>query len=62
MVRPGRCLAQIEVGALPHDEAAHWLGTAENLPSSGATLAELFALRDGVAGPSGPPETTGLYL
>ncbi|WP_433256185.1 DUF5925 domain-containing protein [Streptosporangium sp. CA-135522] len=63
VVRPGRCLAQIEVGALPHDEAAGWLGTAEGVPSSGATLAELFALRDGVADrPVLAPENTGLYL
>ncbi|GAA3430153.1 DUF5925 domain-containing protein [Streptosporangium sandarakinum] len=62
VVRPGRCLAQIEVGALPHDEAAAWLGTAEGVHASGATLAELFALRDGVAGPPEAPEAVGLYL
>ncbi|MEV4184744.1 DUF5925 domain-containing protein [Streptosporangium canum] len=63
VVRPGRCLAQIEVGALPYEEATRWLGRAEGVPPSGATLAELFALRDGVAGhPATAPETTGLYL
>ncbi|GAA4236793.1 hypothetical protein FHR32_008482 [Streptosporangium album] len=63
VVRPGRCLAQIEVGALPHDEAARWLGTTEGVPSSGATLAELFALRDGTADrPATAQETVGLYL
>nr|BFE77672.1 hypothetical protein GCM10020093_002730 [Planobispora longispora] len=31
VVRPGRCLAQVEVGALPYDEAAAWLGAAEGL-------------------------------
>ncbi|WP_449064404.1 DUF5925 domain-containing protein [Planomonospora algeriensis] len=64
VVRPGRCLAQLEVGALPHDEAAAWLGTAEGVSAEGATLAELFALRDGFAqrtAPS-PAATTGLYL
>ncbi|WP_406316395.1 DUF5925 domain-containing protein [Streptosporangium sp. NBC_01639] len=63
VVRPGRCLTQIEVGALPHDEAAHWLGTTEGVPPAGATLAELFALRDGTADrPAAAQETIGLYL
>jgi hypothetical protein len=62
VVRPGRCLAQVEVGALPHDEAAAWLGTAEGISPSGATLAELFALRDGVTAQTPALDTTGLYL
>lgn len=62
VVRPGRCLTQIEVGALPHDEAARWLGTTEGLSPSGATLAELFALRDGFLNHSTVQENTGLYL
>ncbi|MBB5964083.1 DUF5925 domain-containing protein [Planomonospora venezuelensis] len=62
VVRPGRCLAQVEVGALPYDEAAAWLGTGEGVAPSGATLAELFALRDGVADRPAAPDTTGLYL
>ncbi|MGV9771316.1 DUF5925 domain-containing protein [Streptosporangium sp. NPDC003464] len=63
VVRPGRCLTQIEVGALPYGEAVRWLGGAEGVPPAGATLAELFALRDGVAGrPAAAAETTGLYL
>ena len=62
VVRPGRCLAQIEIGRLSHAEAAAWLGTADGAPD-GATLAELYALRDGR-----PVETerraagTGFYL
>ncbi|MEJ3746268.1 DUF5925 domain-containing protein [Actinomycetes bacterium KLBMP 9797] len=47
VVRPGRCLARIEVPALPFDEASAWLGTAARVPADGATLAELYALRDG---------------
>jgi hypothetical protein len=47
VVRPGRCLARIEVPALPFGEAAAWLGTSAGLPADGATLAELYALRDG---------------
>jgi hypothetical protein len=43
VVRPGRCLAQIEVGRLSAVEATGWLG--RTAPAS--TLAELYALRDG---------------
>lgn len=62
VVRPGRCLAQVEVDVLPHDEASRWLGTSEGVPASGATLAELFALREGVTRGSTAPEGIGLYL
>lgn len=62
VVRPGRCLTQLEVGPLPHDEAVAWLGSAEGVPASGATLAELFALREGVGEPHAEPESIGLYL
>jgi hypothetical protein len=47
VTRPGRCLAHLEIGALPHEEAARWLGDSGPLAGDGATLAELFALRDG---------------
>jgi len=47
IVRPGRCLAEIEVGRLSGAEAAAWLGTASPaVGGNGATLAELYALRD----------------
>jgi hypothetical protein len=49
VVRPGRCMARIEVPALPFTEAATWLGTSVGVPADGATLAELYALRDGHA-------------
>lgn len=49
VTRPGRCLAQIEVGALSGDEAAKWLGSDGVAPSSGATLAELYAIRENTA-------------
>ncbi|WP_285707982.1 DUF5925 domain-containing protein [Microtetraspora sp. NBRC 16547] len=82
VVRPGRCLSQIEIGRLAPDEAAAWLnassgardgsGTASGGTASGgvagigpegATLAELFALREG-RGLAAPESTasTGLYL
>ncbi len=67
VTRPGRCLAQVEIGPLPRDEAVRWLGpSAPDLPGTeGATLATLFALRDG-APPVGVPVTArptgGFYL
>jgi hypothetical protein len=59
VVRPGRCLAHIEIGPLGPADAGAWLGRPVAGP---VTLAELYAMRDGHA-PPGPPETgTGLYL
>lgn len=61
VVRPGRCLAQVEVGPLTADEATAWLGR----DSGPATLAELYAERDGNpptrAAPQ-PAAPTGQYL
>ena len=58
VVRPGRCLARIEVGPLTRAEAVNWLGTEEGIGRDGATLAELYALRRG-AGPAGAPAGPG---
>jgi hypothetical protein len=65
IVRPGRCIAQIEVGSLSASEARQWLG--DKVPhrgGGGATLAELLSLREGrgqeQATSSAPP--VGLYL
>lgn len=49
VTRPGRCLAQIEVGPLTHAEASAWLGSDGVAPSTGATLAELYSIREGTA-------------
>lgn len=49
VVRPGRCLAEIEVGPLSHREACRWLGSTAGVQADGATLAELLALRGGLA-------------
>jgi hypothetical protein len=64
VVRPGRCLARIEVGPLTRDEATAWLGTSEGVGRDGATLAELYALRRGSATGLALPSQTqdGLYL
>lgn len=61
--RPGRCLAQIEVGPLPPLEATAWLGRADGA-SAAMTLAELYAQRNARAPISSaqPPATVGLYL
>ncbi|SEM34120.1 ATPase family associated with various cellular activities (AAA) [Nonomuraea pusilla] len=63
VVRPGRCLAQVEIGPLTRDEAVAWLGSTQGVSPSGATLAELYALRAGrEIPPSGADDSTGLYL
>ena len=64
ITRPGRCLAEIEVGPLPGPEARAWLG--RDLPdrAASATLAELFAWREG-SGPVTavePEPMAGTYL
>jgi hypothetical protein len=64
VIRPGRCLASIEVGRLPYAEATAWLGSARGIGPEGATLAELYALRTGaqpVTVPTASP-ATGMYL
>lgn len=69
VVRPGRCLAQIEVGPLTRDEAVTWLegsgAAADDIGQDGASLAELAALRKGEKRPEGaapPTSATGFYL
>lgn len=46
VARPGRCLAEIHVGALSRAEAAAWLGSATP-DADGGTLAELYERRSG---------------
>ncbi|MFD7977899.1 DUF5925 domain-containing protein [Streptomyces sp. NPDC059071] len=65
VVRPGRCLARVEVGPLSRAEAVDWLGREEGIGRDGATLAELFALRRGTPAPGMPEQratSQGLYL
>lgn len=63
VARPGRCLAEIHVGALSRDEAAVWLGSERTRPDGG-TLAELYALRGGSAKVHAPElrAVAGIYL
>lgn len=64
VVRPGRCLARIEVGPLTREESVNWLGTPEGIGRDGATLAELYALRRGTSAtlPVPTQASDGLYL
>lgn len=71
VVRPGRCLARIEVGKLTRTEAVSWLGGEVDdregvIGRDGATLAELYALRRGTRPPAVPSQpgdaNAGLYL
>jgi hypothetical protein len=62
-VRPGRCLAQVEVGPFAPAEAARWLDQPE--AGVGAmTLADLYARRNAQEPISSaqPPARIGLYL
>lgn len=59
LVRPGRCLARVDVGRLPAGEAAAWLGRP--YPHA-ATLAELYAVQEGAPPMSEPEPSVGLYL
>jgi hypothetical protein len=45
VVRPGRCLAEIYIGALSRPEAVAWLGGEHPVGAEGGTLAELYARR-----------------
>jgi hypothetical protein len=65
VVRPGRCLARVELGPLPFDQAKAWLGTADGIAAGGATLAQLYALRNGtdpITAEAVPGPAAGMYL
>ncbi|MGH3767042.1 MAG: DUF5925 domain-containing protein [Pseudonocardiaceae bacterium] len=50
VVRPGRCLAEIEVGPLPPEQARRWLNDPHvAVNDDGAILAELYRLRGQVS-------------
>jgi hypothetical protein len=64
VVRPGRCLAHVEVGKLSRAQAVARLGTATGVGQDGATLANLYALRGELhrIGPGDRPAAVGLYI
>ena len=63
VVRPGRCLAEVEFPALASGEAADLLGPGHPSPGE-LTLAEVFERRGEVTyvGPVRSRDTTGQYL
>jgi hypothetical protein len=62
-IRPGRCLAQIEVGPMPAGQAASWLGPADGITSA-MTAADMYASRAGAEpiASAGQAARIGLYL
>ncbi|MFZ0251386.1 MAG: DUF5925 domain-containing protein [Acidimicrobiales bacterium] len=64
IVRPGRCIAQIEVGKLTASEAREWLGNQVPFRGVEATLAELVSLREGIGHEKAwaPMTSVGQYL
>jgi len=65
VLRPGRCLANIDVRSFSRAEATAWLrGTGVPTPADGASLAELFALVRGEQPESSAEggRVIGLYL
>ena len=66
ITRPGRCLAEIEVGRLSRAEARAWLGpdVDHEVGPDGSTLAELYAARggDGPVVAAADAVATGAYL
>ena len=64
LLRPGRCLAEIEIPALGPAEAAAWLGPDVPRPARPMTLAELYAhgTSDEVIRHRAEPAATGQYL
>jgi len=66
IARPGRCIAEIEVGLFSDDEARRWLGRQlPDRPLRGRSLAELVALRDDsqpVRADGGSAGRVGQYL
>jgi hypothetical protein len=61
VTRPGRCLADVHVGRLARGECAAWLGSDDDIPVDGMTLAELDARATDGRGPR-PAASVGMYL
>ena len=59
VVRPGRCLAHVEIGPLAPAEASPLLGRTAAAP---LTLAEVYAMRNGLAVDRPAESGTGQYL
>ena len=64
VVRPGRCLADVQFALFTRAQAARWLEGIAGAPPNGCTLAELYRLRgdvDTIATPR-PAESGSTYL
>jgi hypothetical protein len=59
VVRPGRCLADIQFTLFTRAQAAEWLAGAGKTPSRDCTLAELYRLRGDVDTIATPRSTPG---
>ena len=64
VVRPGRCLAEIEVGPLSTAEATAWLDAGAGSVAGPMTLAALYARKAGREDPAGlaVEPSTGMYI
>lgn len=64
IIRPGRCLAQIEFNRFTQHEATEWLGGGISSPSGDKTLAELIELqkKNKKILNESTAEATGMYL
>lgn len=65
VTRPGRAMAIVDFARFTPVEANRWLAGSAIAPAHGATLAELYELRDHAAGPGvklEPETSTGAYL
>lgn len=64
VVRPGRCLADVQFRRFSHREALTWLGGSGNTPTGEPTLAELYRARGDLQplGNQRRPVSEGTYL
>jgi ATPase family protein associated with various cellular activities (AAA)/uncharacterized protein DUF5925 len=62
VVRPGRYLAQVEIGRFSYRQARTWMAGAVELKPREYTLGELYHLRDGEELPPVKERSTGQFL
>jgi hypothetical protein len=66
LLRPGRALATVEFERFTAGEARRWLGaehpSAPAVPADGASLAELYELRERVGSSAAPEAGFGVYI
>lgn len=62
VIRPGRCLAQVDFTTLSYTEARKWIGGKATLEQRDYSLAELITLNNGGELSQIPDSSTGQYL